>query len=184
MKIKLLFVSLFLILLSTWPLEHKQHDVSATTHFPSLHADSPFEAPTIVDSSNINDGQDDIQITITCYSEPPADHDTKTKNLTTENWDNSVTFKVLVIGKPSEADTTITFAKEEDVSIFKHAVTTAERLSGIVNVVDPPYSFTSGSETYSLWLSEHSGSIMNMNDTHTLYILSEDAIEHLLTLIQ
>lgn len=180
MKIKFLFVILLLIPLSACSLQNK-NDVSAITHFPSLHADSPFESPTIVNSDNNND----IQIvTIACYSKPPANLEIETGFLTTKNWTNTVTFKVLITGETNDAGTSITFDKEKDVSIFKNAVTTAERLSGIVDVANPPYSFSIGDETYSLWLSEHySGSIMNMDDTHTLYTLTEDAKEQLLALI-
>ena len=48
---------------------------------------------------------------------------------------------------------------------------------GIVNMTDPQYHFSIGEESYSLWITEDFGTIMNSKDTHTVYTLSSNSVQ-------
>ncbi|RKD24559.1 hypothetical protein BEP19_09270 [Ammoniphilus oxalaticus] len=69
----------------------------------------------------------------------------------------------------------ITFTDKNIVNDFKKAFKDAKRLPGMVNVVDPQYRVELGSEAYFLWLNEADGMIMNVEETHTLHIISESS---------
>lgn len=61
---------------------------------------------------------------------------------------------------------------EEEIDIFKGAVSNSKKEPGIVNMAEKPqYQFSIGEETYFLWVTEESGTIMNTKDTHTIYTL-------------
>ncbi|MFJ7730617.1 hypothetical protein ACIQXF_01855 [Lysinibacillus sp. NPDC097231] len=66
-----------------------------------------------------------------------------------------------------------------DIDVFRNAVKNAVKLNGIVNVVDPMYRFELEKESYFLWLNDQGGSIMNTNDTHTLYTLTDESFTQL-----
>ncbi|MGE7767079.1 hypothetical protein [Peribacillus sp. NPDC096540] len=66
----------------------------------------------------------------------------------------------------------------EEIDIFKRAVSNSKKEPGIVNMVEEPqYKFSIGEETYFLWITEESGTIMNTKDTHTIYTLSSSSVK-------
>lgn len=71
--------------------------------------------------------------------------------------------------------------KPEDVSVFATAVDKAKRQPGIVNIAAPAFSFEMDGRTFYLWIGEEYGTIMNTEDTHTIYSLpmqnAEDVYE-------
>ncbi|MFL0507188.1 hypothetical protein ACH0B5_15720 [Ureibacillus sp. 179-F W5.1 NHS] len=68
--------------------------------------------------------------------------------------------------------------ESEEIAIFEKAVSNSTKESGIVNMAtEPQYQFNSGKESYFLWITEESGTIMNRKDTHTIYILSSNSIK-------
>jgi len=68
-----------------------------------------------------------------------------------------------------------TFTDLKDVNIFEAAFNNAKKEPGIVDMADPEYKVELGSEAYLLWISEEHGTIMNLNDTHTIYTLSKNS---------
>jgi len=42
-------------------------------------------------------------------------------------------------------------------------------------MADPEYKVELGDESYFLWVSEEYGTIMNLNDTNTIYTLSKSS---------
>lgn len=63
--------------------------------------------------------------------------------------------------------------------IFTEAVNNATQMAGIVAMAAPHYQFSVSGETYYLWISEDSGSIMNRKDTHTLYSLPRNSVREI-----
>jgi len=68
-----------------------------------------------------------------------------------------------------------TFTDLKDVNIFEAAFNNAKKEPGIVDMADPEYKVELGSVAYFLWISEEHGTIMNLNDTHTIYTLSKNS---------
>ncbi|MGE7186374.1 hypothetical protein ACQKKK_21105 [Peribacillus sp. NPDC006672] len=66
----------------------------------------------------------------------------------------------------------------EEIDIFKRAVSNSKKEPGIVNMAEEPqYQFSIGEETYFLWITEESGTIMNTKDTYTIYTLSSSSVK-------
>lgn len=73
----------------------------------------------------------------------------------------------------------IVITESDEIEIVKAAINSAQKLPGIVNMADPPYKIEIEEESYFLWLSKGDGSIMDVKDTHTLYILSNESVTQL-----
>lgn len=89
---------------------------------------------------------------------------------------------------PIESDTeTVTFAKvkslelkeTDEIEIFTKAVNDSKKEPGSVNMTTPHYRFSIGEETFFLWISEDSGTIMNGKETHTIYSLSNSSVKEI-----
>lgn len=65
------------------------------------------------------------------------------------------------------------FTGSKSIKNFIKAFDNAKKEPGIVNMVDPDYKVEVGSKSYFLWISEEHGTIMNINDTHTIFTLSK-----------
>lgn len=65
--------------------------------------------------------------------------------------------------------------ESDEIAIFRKAVSDSVKVPGIVNMAQPQYRFSLGEESYSLWITEDSGTIMNTKDTHTIYSLSPNS---------
>lgn len=72
-------------------------------------------------------------------------------------------------------DTKRTYSDVHTVNIFNDAIENALKVDGIVDVADPVYKFKLAGEAYFLWLYDEveGGSLMNRNDTHTIYRVTE-----------
>lgn len=57
----------------------------------------------------------------------------------------------------------------EFIDIAEKTISTADKIPGIVNVGDPEYKIEIKGETYFLWSREESATIMNAEDTNTVY---------------
>ncbi|WP_246943326.1 hypothetical protein [Bacillus pinisoli] len=65
------------------------------------------------------------------------------------------------------------FTNELIIQEFIQAFRMANQEPGIVNMADPHYRVKIGEESYFLWIHEEQGTIMNWNDTNTIFTLSE-----------
>ncbi|WP_394188746.1 hypothetical protein [Paenisporosarcina quisquiliarum] len=72
-------------------------------------------------------------------------------------------------------DSLTSFTDSKVVSNFVNAFENANKEQGIVDMADPEYKVEIGEESYYLWISEEQGTIMNVNDTHTIYTLSKSS---------
>ncbi|RNA66989.1 lipoprotein [Alteribacter keqinensis] len=72
-------------------------------------------------------------------------------------------------------DSAVVITDDEDISIFTKAVNGAKKQSGIVDMDDPHFKVDIGEESYFLWTGPESGTVMNTEDTHTIYSLSPRA---------
>lgn len=70
------------------------------------------------------------------------------------------------------------------VNTILHAIKQAKKHPGIVNVEKPEYKIKIDNETYFLWVDENSVSIMNLNDNHSLYTLTESSAKELKEIIE
>lgn len=77
----------------------------------------------------------------------------------------------------------ITFTDTKVETAFEEAFHSAERVPGIVDMADPDYRVEFGDEAYFLWISDEHGTIMNTNDTHTIYTLSKSSAKMLYQLL-
>ena len=74
-------------------------------------------------------------------------------------------------------DSLTSFTDSKIVNDFVKAFNNAGKRSGIADMADPEYKVEFGEESYFLWISEESGTIMNLKDTHTIYTLSNSSVK-------
>ncbi|REB07081.1 hypothetical protein DVB69_09485 [Sporosarcina sp. BI001-red] len=65
----------------------------------------------------------------------------------------------------------------EDREVFSKAVNDSKQEPGIVNMTNPDYKFSIGEESYLLWITSDSGTIMSTKDTHTIYTLTTNSVK-------
>jgi hypothetical protein len=85
------------------------------------------------------------------------------------------------IGSNSE---TLVIEDAKTVEMIKKAVEKAKKQPGIVKMADPEYKIEIAEETYFLWIDEISGTIMNTEDTHTIYSLSNTSTKQVNELLK
>ena len=90
---------------------------------------------------------------------------------------NTESLEKITIYPRVNSSETIVIEDTKTMEMIKEAVDNAEKQPGIVNMADPEFSIKMGEETYNLWVDEKSGTIMNTEDTHTIYSLSENSIK-------
>jgi hypothetical protein len=72
-------------------------------------------------------------------------------------------------------DSLTSYTDSKVVSNFVNAFMNAKKEQGIVDMSEPDYKVEFGEESYYLWVSGEQGTIMNINDTHTIYTLSKSS---------
>lgn len=84
----------------------------------------------------------------------------------------------------------VMYDRLEDVNVFADMIRNADEAPGVVNMVTPEYDvevrYTSGEvERYYVWLGESGKptSLMNLNDTNTVYQVSTDITDRLIQLL-
>ena len=90
---------------------------------------------------------------------------------------NTESLEKIVIYPMKSKTETLVIEDIGSIEMIKLAVENAEKQPGIVNMANPEFRIEIGEETYFLWIDEKSGTIMNSEDTHTIYSLSENSIE-------
>lgn len=78
----------------------------------------------------------------------------------------------------------IELTEEEEIEIFKNAINSAVEQPGVVDMMDPNYDVKlifddHPTQELYLWLNDSSGSVMAVEDTHTVYSISEKNAEKL-----
>lgn len=72
-----------------------------------------------------------------------------------------------------KANSFILIEAKTEIDQIRNAIASAKKQSGIVDMADPEYKIVLGKNTYYLWISKDSGTIMNLNDTYTVYSLTK-----------
>ncbi|WP_211654881.1 hypothetical protein [Planococcus alpniumensis] len=67
----------------------------------------------------------------------------------------------------------------QTIELFAGAISRADKLQGIADVVDPDFELEFGGKTFYLWVAKDQGSVMDELDTHTLYTLKAKDAEAL-----
>lgn len=83
------------------------------------------------------------------------------------------------------------YEDKETLEIFKNAISNAVKLEGIADMAEPEFDikvvYTDGNKQgYHLWVGEkgQKSTIMNVNDTHTIYSISEEITNKLIDLVK
>ncbi|KYG59459.1 hypothetical protein [Planococcus maritimus] len=67
----------------------------------------------------------------------------------------------------------------QTIELFADAISRADKLQGVADVVDPDFQLDFGGKTFYLWVSADQVSVMDESDTHALYTLKEKDAEEL-----
>lgn len=73
----------------------------------------------------------------------------------------------------------VTFKEKNEIKQLKKAFSSAKKQPGKVDIVDPQYKVELGGKSYFLWLSQEHGTIMNVEDTNTIYSLKDNSVANL-----
>ncbi|MFC4409055.1 hypothetical protein ACFOZY_01255 [Chungangia koreensis] len=76
-------------------------------------------------------------------------------------------------------DSHITFTDQVVVDDFVKALHKLVRLPGVVDIAAPDYLIDLNGEQFYLWIDENGGSIMDPEDTNTLYRLEEASVKEI-----
>ncbi|MCH4827949.1 hypothetical protein [Planococcus halocryophilus] len=80
-------------------------------------------------------------------------------------------------------DALTSYTDSKVVSDFVKAFKKAKKEPGTVDMMDPRYKVEIGEESYYLWISKEQGTIMNLDDTHTIYTLSQSSAKKIYELL-
>ena len=61
----------------------------------------------------------------------------------------------------------------DEIATIQAAIKNAVKQPGIVNMADPEFMIEVGEQSFYLWIQEEAGTIMNVDDTHTIYLLEK-----------
>lgn len=86
----------------------------------------------------------------------------------------SITIQQLISFKEVKRDTVKKISNVDDVEKIVDTFSHAFQRPGIVDMADPEFKVIIGKESFYLWFSQDgaSATIMNLNDTHTVYSMS------------
>ena len=83
------------------------------------------------------------------------------------------------------------YEDKETLNIFKNAISNAVKSEGIADMAEPEFDieviYTDGNkEDYHLWVGEkgQKSTLMDVNDTHTIYTISEEITNQLIDLVK
>lgn len=84
----------------------------------------------------------------------------------------------------TKMDSLKVITESKDIHILMEAINGASKNPGLSDMIDPHYKVQLGEETYFLWIYPDSGAVMNLNDTHTTYSLTEKSVKEITELIK
>jgi hypothetical protein len=94
-----------------------------------------------------------------------------------------ISSKRITIYQLRNASEPIIIGDSEEMRTINEAINGAKKEPGIVNMANPEFKIEFEKETYFLWISEDSGTIMNTKDTHAIYTLPKSSIKRVNELI-
>lgn len=84
----------------------------------------------------------------------------------------------------TKEDSLVTYTDSEAIRTIVKAFKKAKIEPGIVDMADPEYQVDFGENSYYLWVDERQGTIMDLDDTHTIYSLSEKSSKAVYKIIE
>lgn len=75
-------------------------------------------------------------------------------------------------------DSLVTFTDKKAIKQFKKAFSSAKKQPGVVDMADPQYKVELGEKSFFLWLSQDHGTIMDVEDTNTIYTLTNKSVKN------
>ncbi|MFD1928984.1 hypothetical protein ACFSFY_13155 [Sporosarcina siberiensis] len=75
-------------------------------------------------------------------------------------------------------DSLVTFTDKKAIKQFKKAFSSAKKQLVVVDMADPQYKVELGEKSFFLWLSQDHGTIMDVEDTNTIYTLTNQSVEN------
>lgn len=120
---------------------------------------------------------------ICCLSLIACSTDNKVTPSLAENIETLTIYKMVSFSEV-EGDSLIEITNQEDIKILEDAFRIAVKQDGIADMSDPEYKIEFGEDVYYLWITETSGTIMNLVDTHTIYTLTELSAQSVFELIE
>ena len=76
-------------------------------------------------------------------------------------------------------DSLVTFTDKKAIKQFENAFRSAKKQPGVVDMADPQYKVELGGKSFFLWLSQNHGTIMDVEDTNTIYSLTNKSVENI-----
>ena len=129
--------------------------------------------------------------------QPKTDSENSNNQISNANSEESKNeiFKVSISNSKGfgevNTDFLIVFEDEETLGTFQNSITNAKKREGIVDMIDPEFDleviYKDGTKKeYHLWVGEKDGksSLMNVENTHTVYSISEEYTNQLISLIK
>lgn len=75
-------------------------------------------------------------------------------------------------------DSLVTYTDKKAIKQFKKAFSGAKKQPGVVDMADPQYKVELGEKSFFLWLSQDHGTIMDLEDTNTIYTLTNKSVKN------
>ena len=129
--------------------------------------------------------------------QPKTDSENSNNQISNANSEESKNeiFKVSISNSKGfgevNTDFLIVFEDEETLGTFQNSITNAKKREGIVDMIDPEFDleviYKDGTKKeYHLWVGEKGGnsSLMNVDNTHAVYSISEEFTNQLISLIK
>ncbi|WP_417897688.1 hypothetical protein ABN702_15515 [Bacillus haimaensis] len=120
---------------------------------------------------------------ICCLSLIACSTDNKVAPSLTENIETLTIYKMVSFSEV-EGNSLMEITNPEDIKTLEEAFRSAVKQDGTADMSDPEYKIDFGEDVYYLWISESSGTIMNLVDTHTTYTLSEQSAQSVFELVE
>ncbi len=99
-------------------------------------------------------------------------------NAEQQSADKIVLYQMESFGQVKE-NTNYEITDKQTIKLFATAISRANKVSGVADVVDPNFKVVFGEKEFYLWVSADHGSVMDEADTHTLYTLEQKDAEEL-----
>ncbi|MDE0584628.1 hypothetical protein ON064_16505 [Planococcus sp. A6] len=92
--------------------------------------------------------------------------------------DKIVLYQMESFGQVKE-NTNYEITDKQTIKLFATAISRANKVSGVADVVDPNFKVEFGEKEFYLWMAEDHGSVMDVADDYTLYTLEQKDVEQL-----
>ncbi|MEZ0482118.1 hypothetical protein [Planococcus sp. SSTMD024] len=72
---------------------------------------------------------------------------------------------------------------DQTIELFAESISRADKVAGVADVADPDFKVEFGDKALYLWIAEGHGSVMDVEDTYTLYTLEEKDADRIHTFL-